>query len=301
VDEANFGEGLPIEMTLGVYRTHKGDIEQGILGTLEVRAPSGRVRSVGIPFVAREYQTLSLFVPRQLDVVTNEGQRRSDVDLFEDLVEEGKLQILVRCEAPGQYFGMAKADLYLRSAERSFAFNFAKAYLGLWMQMVIVIALGVTFSTFLSAPVALLATLAAMVMGHCATFIGSVLTGQMQANPLLSRLFNIPSDYEGVAVGGGPIESMIRMLTQLNVMAPLDMGGALNNIVGYIDLTVMTVVLGASRMVPNFNRFDTANYLANGFNVDGNLVGQQFAVFVAFMVFLSVTGYFCLKSREIAA
>ena len=54
---------------------------------------------------------------------------------------------------------MAQADLYIRAADSSFDWNFCKGYLGIWLQMVLVISLGVIFSTFLSGPVALLATM----------------------------------------------------------------------------------------------------------------------------------------------
>ena len=43
--------------------------------------------------------------------------------------------------------------------------NFIKGYLGIWLQMLLVIVLGVMFSTFLSGPVAMLATIGALLGG----------------------------------------------------------------------------------------------------------------------------------------
>ena len=62
--------------------------------------------------------------------------------------------------------------------DASFALNFAKGYLGIWLQMVLVIGIGVMFSTFLSGPVALLATLAASVAAFFVRLPGRAGLGQ---------------------------------------------------------------------------------------------------------------------------
>ncbi len=46
--------------------------------------------------------------------------------------------------------------------DASVELNFIKGYFGIWLQMVLVIAFGVMFSTFLSGPVAMIATLGAL-------------------------------------------------------------------------------------------------------------------------------------------
>ena len=60
---------------------------------------------------------------------------------------------------------MAPADLYIRAGDASFELELPKGYVGIWFQMVLVIGIGVMFSTFLSGAVAMLATLGCMVMG----------------------------------------------------------------------------------------------------------------------------------------
>ena len=55
--------------------------------------------------------------------------------------------------------------------------NFVKGYLGIWVQMLLVTSFGVMFSTFLSGPVAMMATLAALVLGFFAQFIFDVAQG----------------------------------------------------------------------------------------------------------------------------
>ena len=94
--------------------------------------------------------------------------------------------------------------MYLRAADASFALNFVKGYLGIWLQTVLVIALGVMFSTFLSGPVAMLATLGTLVGGFFNDFMFRLATGQ--------------------TYGGGPFESIIRILTQQNVTSEAEPG-----------------------------------------------------------------------------
>ena len=93
-------------------------------------------------------------IPRELEAP--DGKK---LDLFKDLVSDGKVEIWLRCEEPQQNFGVAQADMYLRAGNASFALNFAKGYLGIWLQLLVVITIGVMFSTFLSGPVAMVATL----------------------------------------------------------------------------------------------------------------------------------------------
>ncbi len=99
---------------------------------------------------------------------------------------------------------MAQADLYFRARDASFAGNFVKGYLGIWLQMVLVLALGVMFSTFLSGPVALLATLGTVVGGMFSDYIAELATGKI--------------------IGGGPFESFVRILTQQNMISEMEPG-----------------------------------------------------------------------------
>ncbi len=114
------------------------------------------------------------------------------------------MEIWLQCVVPAQYFGAAQADVYLRARDASFALNFVKGYIGIWLQMMLVIGLGVMFSTFLSGPVAMLATLGALLGGFFNDFMLRLGTGQ--------------------TYGGGPFESIIRLLTQQNVTSEMEPG-----------------------------------------------------------------------------
>ena len=69
-----YPDGLPLEMTLSVFRTHKGDIVSGILGTITLRNPRTPTESEPLPFTAAEYVTESEHIPRKLKAV-DQGRR----------------------------------------------------------------------------------------------------------------------------------------------------------------------------------------------------------------------------------
>ncbi len=272
---------LPLEMNLSVFRTYKGDIVSGILGAITIKNPTNGRSSEPIPFTAKEFVTYQHDVPRKLKELTPDGTL-ADIDLFQDLVDEnGNVEVWIQCSEPSQYFGMAQADVYIRGRDASFVWNFCKGYLGLWMQMVIITCFGVMFSTFLSGPVAMFATSITYVVGMFKEFITSVATGEQ--------------------VGGGPLESFIRLVTQKNVSVDLDMGKVVDSIVKIFDGVFMFFMWLGARVIPDFTDFNTSRFVAYGFNIDGNLVMQHLLVTLAFVVVLSIFGYFFLKSREIAA
>ena len=69
------------------------------------------------------------------------------------------------------------------------------------MQMVLVIAIGVTCSTLVNGPVAMMFTMAFITLGFFRQFFVDVAIGKQ--------------------VGGGPVESLFRIVTQMNQVSPL--------------------------------------------------------------------------------
>ncbi len=272
--------GLPIELTLSVFRTHKGDIERRIIGEYTVRNPTSGIESEPRTFISQEYSTQQLTIPKKLRGEDADGRLR-ELDLFDDLVDEnGDVEIWIRCAEPGQYFGMAQADVYIRARSGSFFFNFFKAYAGIWMQMLLVICIGVTFSTFLNSAVTMLATSATIVLGSW-----------------IDRIRELAS---GEAPGGGPIESAIRIVTQDNIMSELD-AGIMTGPIKVIDWCLLKMVEGMTYMVPDFGFLDTSSYVAYGYNISWHIVAVHLIMTLAFFVVLTTLSYFIFKTREIAA
>ncbi|HLA83636.1 MAG TPA: hypothetical protein VJL29_02495, partial [Thermoguttaceae bacterium] len=150
-----FSDQLQLEMTLGVFRTYKGDINKGIPGVLLLRNPKSGLTVETKIFESREFSTDVHRFPRKLTPMTAyvlrreedaegkvkyvrdelPGAMKSRYDLFDDLTDDGRVEVWLQCLDAMQFFGTAQPDLYLRAQDASFALNFAKGYFGIWMQM----------------------------------------------------------------------------------------------------------------------------------------------------------------------
>lgn len=273
ITEEAFPDGLPVDLSIGVFRTHKGNIEKGVPGNLYVKNPRTGKRSAENIFESKEFQIDSHFIPRQLEM-----QDETKADLFKDFVDNGEVEIWLECVAQGQYFGAAQADLYLRARDASFLLNFVKGYLGIWLQMLLVISLGVMFSTFLSGPIAMLATMGALLGGFFNNFMFRLATGQ--------------------TYGGGPFESFIRLLTQQNETSEME-PGLRTTVAQTLDQVAEIIMRGMAMILPDFGRFSFAEYVASGFNVSGDTILTFTCRAFAFALPVFIVGYLCLKNREI--
>lgn len=274
---------LPLEMNLAVFRTYKGDIERGVLGEIEIRNPdpNAKVRKSGpIPFESREFTAHRFPIPRELNAAPTADGRARKIDLFKDLVYNGKVEVSIRCVEHSQYFGVAQSDVYLRPRDSMFFLNFGKGFFSIWLQMLLVTTFGVMFSTFLSGPVAALATAGTLVLGLFGHFVRDVTTG--------------------VAEGGGPIEAFIRMVLQQNVMTELEVAPWMDKIIKVSDKAMMGIIYAMTFILPNYLRFDTSQFVASGYDIYGDLVGQHVTSALVYFTGAAIVGYFFLKTREIA-
>jgi hypothetical protein len=284
VTPEKFPDGLPLEMNIRVFRTHKGNIEEGVLGEIVVRNPNRAAkvkRSGPILFESKEFVTDLHLIPRELNSEAGGAGGAGKLDLFRDLVDDGNVEIEIRCIDAGQYFGVAQGDVYLRPADGSFELNFAKAYLSIWLQMIMVTAFGVTLSTFLSGSVAMMATMSAVVLGLFGQFVRDVANGAVE--------------------GGGPIESLIRILTQMNVQVDLELNTWVVKGIKGVDAVLMHLLQACTFVLPDYTQFDTSRYVADGYNILGSLVAEQVTMALLYFIIVTVVGYFLLKTREIAA
>ncbi len=305
INESNFSsDHLPLELNLTVFRTHKGDIKKSVVGEIILQNPDPAAairRSTPITFSVKEYETDQQLIPRKLSATRIDESTPIDVDLFDDLAPNGKLEVIVRCAERAQYFGMAQADVYFKASETWFVTNFFKAYAGIWMQMLIVICIGVTTSTCLSGPVAMMATISSVAMGVFARFIAGVFGEQWKSNPFLAKLFGTVLGKGAGIEGGGPIESFIRVVTQKNLSIDLEINPIVMAAITWIDLFLMGVLYIFTRILPDFRELNRADNVALGFDIPLTLLTQHGLITMSFFVMLSIGGYFILKTREIAA
>jgi len=275
-----YPEGLPLELIIRVFRSYKGNIERGISGSIVVKNPrvdsaTGTQRASSIIlFTAKDAYIDTKMIPRDL---TDSQQQK--LDLFEDLVHDGQVEVWIQCLDRQQYFGVAQVDAYLRAGDGAFWRNFFKAYLSIWIQMVLVISLGVMCSTFLSGPVAMLFTMSIMVLGFFRDFILKVAMQDIE--------------------GGGPVESLVRIVTQKNMVTEFEPSAGIT-VVEAIDSVLLVLMRGLANVIPDFRHLSTVDYVAEGFDIPANLMAQHLSVCLAYMLGMFLVGYFFFRTREVA-
>jgi len=146
------------------------------------------------------------------------------------------------------------------------------------------------FSTFLSGPVALLASLSAIVLGFFGSDVRAVTLGVLYGG-----------EAQGAQYGGGPIESFIRIIMQNNVMTEMEINSILSTIIKVLDGGLMCTLYAATYVLPDYTQFDTAGFVADGYNIFGALVAEQLLMGLVYFTAVTITAYFFLKTREVAA
>ena len=286
ISEREYSNGLPLEMIVRVFRTYKGSIEKGIKGSVRVRNPASGLQSDPFYFTAREFTIDSLLIPRKLASTSTDGGTRQ-VDLFQDIVADGRVEVILQCLEPAQYYGVAQADFYLRAGDGSFALNYAKSCLGILFSMLLVTAMGVMFSTFLGGPLALFATLAVVMVGQFREFIQRLFESQVTGD-------------SSIVPGGGPIESLYRIVTQESITVELAPSAAVQ-----IMKTFDTFLLAPMRLLagifPSLSSLGTSDFVAGGFDIPFDLVAEHGMETLGYLLAFFIAGAFCLRAREVAS
>jgi hypothetical protein len=286
----NYPQGLDLDVNIRVYRSYVGKIDAPIAGSLFVRNPDTGKRSQERIFSGKEFTIDQMRIPRK--VWSSEDEL---VDLFADglVTPDGRVEVWMSCVDPGQYFGMAEADVYIRARDASYTVNFIKGFLGIELQVILVTALAVLFSTFLSGPVAMLLSFTAVLLGFNKDFLNRL--AQSVLDP--ERAMQLAS-YKRI-YGGGPIESFYRIITQRNLTSKLD-EGALRTTIENIDYSMMFVVDKILHLLPDFEQFLEVKYLSYGYEIPADMLLQHAFAVLSFLFATYVIGYFVLKSREMA-
>lgn len=274
--DAKGAQILPIELVVRVFRTYKGNIEKGIQGVAQLRNPDNKaIKSEPWTFTAKDASINEFTWARKLNDSDNK-----QIDLLKDLVtEDGRVEIVVQCLDHAQYYGFAQPDCYVRMPDGSPLWNFVKAQVSIWIQMVLVIAIGVTCSTLVNAPVAMMFTIAFITLGFFRQFFVDVAIGKQ--------------------VGGGPLESLYRVVTQMNQTSPLPEGFG-TQLISSIDIVLKMMMQSVTYILPDFRSYSTVDYVAYGYNIPMNQLAQDLIVCGTYVLGLFIIGYFFLRTREVA-
>lgn len=286
-------DNIILELTLRVFRTYQGNIRKRIEGSYQFESipdPNDQspkiYRSNPIPFESQEFSVQERNIPRLLEGdrigSNNEVIESGKFDFFDDYAANGKIRLILRCNESGQYLGVAQADVYFRTGDSPYWTNFIRGYFGIWLQLVVIISLGVVLSTFLGSPVTIIAIITFVILGFYSDYLGEL------ANP----------DREEV-IGGGPIESLVRLVTQKNMMVKLG-NDQLQDILRRIDWLISSAIYSTTIAMPDLRRSDFSDFVQYGYGIDMHRILVAFVTGMTFSFGVMIAGYFCLKTREIA-
>lgn len=240
----------------------------------------------------RERPTAVIEIPEKISYVDvnaagDEGTVKT-VDLYDDVFDGNSLTVEVSCRDPEQYLGAARPDLFIRLPDRGFASSYFKSIFSTWLMLMLVCLIGATASTFVKGPVATFLTFSLIILGQV-------------FRPQLNEMLKQFADPEKEVLGGGVLESMYRLVTQMGPTVALP-DNPLLTAMQWIDRKVFSLLEILQNVIPNFSYFDTSAYPANGFDVAwSTALLPSLATVLAYILPCILLGYFSLEMRELEA
>ena len=146
---------LKFEQTFEAFRTFKGDVNQQLRYSMTLINPETGLRvpigTYSVEEFSQDVEDAVIIVPRELVFLDSYDVNavEQEVDLYEDLIHDGELQVEVAAIDSQQYIGMSPFDLFIRMPDRTFLSSYSKACFGLWLMLVLVAVIGTTASCFL--------------------------------------------------------------------------------------------------------------------------------------------------------
>jgi ABC-type transport system involved in multi-copper enzyme maturation permease subunit len=316
---ARFGREkfIPLEFAFDVYRTTKGEEGTGVQVSFEILThqwdPSkedeynAAVQSQGLtnvkpddPKWARvdelaekygryvyrnwqifDYHTSAIPVPGGLYRNAAAGTPSTDGPIQGGPTAPARrLQVQVKCETPSQFVGVAKYDLYLLESEGNFSLNYFKGAFGLWFRLVIALAIAVACSTYLAGVLSFLTAMFLFIGGFFLEFINE-----------LAR---------GGNVGGGPLESLARLIKNSTATVDLDPTPTVRALQAF-DWVYRWLLRRVMNIIPDVDRYGLTDYVAQGFSIDPGFLLINLLTLVAYVLPWLVAAYYLMKAREIAA
>jgi hypothetical protein len=208
------------------------------------------------------------------------NNRLTETYIPTSVLASGQLVVRAQCLTRNQFLGMAKYDLFLLAKEQSFEWNFTKGLITLWLKMLFLTTVAVAASTVLNGFVTVIFTVGAYIVGLVHNFLMEVASGQIQ--------------------GGGPIESLVRLVTQMNQTADLEQG-FVRWAVTKLDPILARLLGAVGSVVPDLSTIDTAEYVASGFDIPTWLMARNALLVIGYVIPVVIVGYFLFRGRETAA
>jgi hypothetical protein len=147
--------------------------------------------------------------------------------------------------------------------------------------MVSIISISVMYSTVLKSPVALVATAVSFLLGYFQEFVRELAAGPQY--------------------GGGPVEAFVRIITQENVVNPLDGWPWVIFLIQWTDKILGQIIYLFAAMLPTFKNISRmTEFVAYNYDIPGALLGRFAVATLVYTMVFGLLGYFLLKSRELA-
>jgi hypothetical protein len=191
-----------------------------------------------------------------------------------------RLQVQVKCETPSQFVGAAKYDLYLLESEGSFSFNYFKGAVGLWFRLILALGIAVAVSTYFAGVLSFLIAMLLFILGFFRDFI------EQQAR--------------GLNEGGGPLESLARLIKNSTATVELDPTPTVRALQVF-DGGYRWVWRRILNVIPDVERYGMTDYVAQGFSIGPDFLLINFITLIGYVLPWMVAAYYFMKAREIAA
>lgn len=284
ISRAKLGDTLRLESRFETFRTHKGKIDEKLRAKYILVNETKGLRVPLQSFAVNEYHDGDNVteIKRKINYLDEKTAEEKSVDLYDDLIEDGKLRVEVRCLDSGQFLGMARPDLFVRAPDRKFASGFFKACFCIWLSMLVVVMLGVTGSCFLKGPVATLLTLVFLILGQglAMNFLEKVTGAKWK--------------------GGGVIESTVKIVTHDALTNTLP-DNQTNNVIKILDNVGSKGLYLMRWVLPDFRHYSNAStWVENGFDVQfSSTILACLATTLGYFLPCFSIGYFSLLIREL--
>lgn len=293
---------LLLENRFQAFRSHKGDMRRSIYFQYTFVNPETNVR---VPYQLKTVEEGRGHTDRINRELMNVGESANSnakkYDILNDLVtKDGNLTVEVACVDPGQYLGMAKPDLFIRTADLPFAVGYFKAVACIGLMVLLVICMGVSVSTFVKGPVATFLVFSVVLVSYSSRdFMGKIVGDPFALAK--AREWSGQLDMEKLE-GGGVLESIYRILWHMNPTTELPVGAS-TTVMKTIDTGLVNFLWLVYRILPNLDYFgNSTQYVANGFDVPF-LACMLGCIMVTLAYFgpCVLLGYFALRIRELEA
>jgi ABC-type transport system involved in multi-copper enzyme maturation permease subunit len=228
-----------------------------------------------------DYHTSSIPVPAGLFRNAADGTPRKEESLpGTKATSVPRLQVQVKCETPSQFVGVARYDLYFLESEGNFSANYFKGAFGLWYRLVIALAIAIACSTYLPGVLSFLTAMFFFCGGFFLEFIQQVA--------------------RGLNIGGGPLESLTRLINNNVATVDLDPTPTVR-VFQTLDGLIRWGFRRVFNVFPDVDRYGLTDYVAQGFSIGPELLVLNLITLFGYVLPWLVAAYYLMRAREIAA